>query len=286
MEERKEARIPNVVSIAGVDPSGGAGIFADIKAMSACGAYACGVVAALTAQSTRGVFGVLPVSAAFVRQQLDVLFEDVAIDAVKIGMLNDAEVIETVAQVLEARRPRFVVLDPVMVAKSKDRLLAEDALGALRSRLLPLATVVTPNLPEAAELLGVQESDAPEDMAYTAKALLDLVGEKSWVLLKGGHLAGDTASDLLLSREETHRFEAKKIATKNTHGTGCTLSSALAALLPQSNSVPEAVERAKAYITGAIRHADDLQVGSGHGPTHHFWQILTFCYILWFICQK
>ena len=121
MEERKEARIPNVVSIAGVDPSGGAGIFADIKAMSACGAYACGVVAALTAQSTRGVFGVLPVSAAFVRQQLDVLFEDVAIDAVKIGMLNDAEVIETVAQVLEARRPRFVVLDPVMVAKSKDR---------------------------------------------------------------------------------------------------------------------------------------------------------------------
>ena len=273
MEERKEARIPNVVSIAGVDPSGGAGIFADIKAMSACGAYACGVVAALTAQSTRGVFGVLPVSAAFVRQQLDVLFEDVAIDAVKIGMLNDAEVIETVAQVLEARRPRFVVLDPVMVAKSKDRLLAEDALGALRSRLLPLATVVTPNLPEAAELLGVQESDALEDMAYTAKALLDLVGEKSWVLLKGGHLAGDTASDLLLSREETHRFEAKKIATKNTHGTGCTLSSALAALLPQSNSVPEAVERAKAYITGAIRHADDLQVGSGHGPTHHFWQI-------------
>lgn len=273
MEERKEARIPNVVSIAGVDPSGGAGIFADIKAMSACGAYACGVVAALTAQSTRGVFGVLPVSAAFVRQQLDVLFEDVAIDAVKIGMLNDAEVIETVAQVLEARRPRFVVLDPVMVAKSKDRLLAEDALGALRSRLLPLATVVTPNLPEAAELLGVQESDAPEDIAYTAKALLDLVGEKSWVLLKGGHLAGDTASDLLLSREETHRFEAKKIATKNTHGTGCTLSSALAALLPQSNSVPEAVERAKAYITGAIRHADDLQVGSGHGPTHHFWQI-------------
>lgn len=273
MEERKEARIPNVVSIAGVDPSGGAGIFADIKAMSACGAYACGVVAALTAQSTRGVFGVLPVGAAFVRQQLDVLFEDVAIDAVKIGMLNDAEVIETVAQVLEARRPRFVVLDPVMVAKSKDRLLAEDALGALRSRLLPLATVVTPNLPEAAELLGVQESDAPEDMAYTAKALLDLVGEKSWVLLKGGHLAGDTASDLLLSREETHRFEAKKIATKNTHGTGCTLSSALAALLPQSNSVPEAVERAKAYITGAIRHADDLQVGSGHGPTHHFWQI-------------
>ena len=273
MEERKEARIPNVVSIAGVDPSGGAGIFADIKAMSACGAYACGVVAALTAQSTRGVSGVLPVSAAFVRQQLDVLFEDVAIDAVKIGMLNDAEVIETVAQVLEARRPRFVVLDPVMVAKSKDRLLAEDALGALRSRLLPLATVVTPNLPEAAELLGVQESDAPEDMAYTAKALLDLVGEKSWVLLKGGHLAGDTASDLLLSREETHRFEAKKIATKNTHGTGCTLSSALAALLPQSNSVPEAVERAKAYITGAIRHADDLQVGSGHGPTHHFWQI-------------
>ena len=149
MEERKEARIPNVVSIAGVDPSGGAGIFADIKAMSACGAYACGVVAALTAQSTRGVFGVLPVSAAFVRQQLDVLFEDVAIDAVKIGMLNDAEVIETVAQVLEARRPRFVVLDPVMVATSGDPLLQEDAVKTLKEELVPYARIITPNVPEA-----------------------------------------------------------------------------------------------------------------------------------------
>ena len=273
MEKRTKARIPNVLSIAGVDPSGGAGLLADVKAISACGAYGCGVVAALTAQNTKGVFGVMPVSPEFVRQQLDTLFDDVEIDAVKIGMLNDATVIETVAQVLEQRVPQFIVLDPVMVAKSKDRLLAEDAISALRDRLLPLATVITPNLPEAAELLGEAEVDALDAMDAVAAELLKLLGPQGWVLLKGGHLNGDIASDLLLGPQGAYRFNEAKITTKNTHGTGCTLSSALAALLPQSKGVPEAVGLAKRYITGAIAWADELEVGSGHGPTHHFWQL-------------
>ena len=215
----------------------------------------------------------MPVSPEFVRQQLDTLFDDVEIDAVKIGMLNDASVIETVAQVLEERAPRYIVLDPVMVAKSKDRLLAEDAVSALRDRLLPLATVITPNLPEAAELLGKAEVDTLDAMDAVAAELLKLLGPQGWVLLKGGHLNGEIASDLLLGPQGVYRFNEAKITTKNTHGTGCTLSSALAALLPQSNGVPEAVGLAKRYITGAITWADELEVGSGHGPTHHFWQV-------------
>lgn len=270
MAERTQARIPNVLSIAGVDPSGGAGLLADIKAMSACGAYGCGVVTALTAQNTKGVFGVETVSPEFVRRQLDVLFDDVAIDAVKIGMLSDAAVIDVVADVLQARRPRFIVVDPVMVAKSKDRLLAKDAVQALAERLLPLATVITPNLPEAAEILGEEEVESADAMDAVAERLAKRVGPSGWVLLKGGHLKGNIASDLLLGAGISLRFEAPRIETKNTHGTGCSLSSALAALLPQTCSVPDAVQRAKTFITGAIANADRLVVGSGHGPTHHF----------------
>lgn len=273
MAERTQARIPNVLSIAGVDPSGGAGLLADIKAMSACGAYGCGVVTALTAQNTKGVFGVETVSPEFVRRQLDVLFDDVAIDAVKIGMLSDAAVIDVVADVLQARRPRFIVVDPVMVAKSKDRLLAKDAVQALAERLLPLATVITPNLPEAAEILGEEEVESADAMDAVADRLAKRVGPSGWVLLKGGHLKGNIASDLLLGAGISLRFEAPRIETKNTHGTGCSLSSALAALLPQTCSVPDAVQRAKTFITGAIANADQLVVGSGHGPTHHFWQV-------------
>ena len=273
MAERTQARIPNVLSIAGVDPSGGAGLLADIKAMSACGAYGCGVVTALTAQNTKGVFGVETVSPEFVRRQLDVLFDDVAIDAVKIGMLSDAAVIDVVADVLQARRPRFIVVDPVMDAKSKDRLLAKDAVQALAERLLPLATVITPNLPEAAEILGEEEVESADAMDAVAERLAKRVGPSGWVLLKGGHLKGNIASDLLLGAGISLRFEAPRVETKNTHGTGCSLSSALAALLPQTCSVPDAVQRAKTFITGAIANADRLVVGSGHGPTHHFWQV-------------
>ena len=273
MAERTQARIPNVLSIAGVDPSGGAGLLADIKAMSACGAYGCGVVTALTAQNTKGVFGVETVSPEFVRRQLDVLFDDVAIDAVKIGMLSDAAVIDVVADVLQARRPRFIVVDPVMVAKSKDRLLAKDAVQALAERLLPLATVITPNLPEAAEILGEEEVESADAMDAVAERLAKRVGPSGWVLLKGGHLKGNIASDLLLGAGISLRFEAPRVETKNTHGTGCSLSSALAALLPQTCSVPDAVQRAKTFITGAIANADRLVVGTGHRPTHNFCQV-------------
>lgn len=267
--------IPNVLTIAGVDPSGGAGVLADVKAMSACGCYACGVVTALTAQNTRGVFGVAAVEPDFVRAQLDAVFDDVPITAVKIGMLADARLVETVAEVLAARRPRWIVLDPVMVAKSNDRLLEAEAVGALRERLLPLASVATPNLPEAADLLGVSEAEVAADVEGAALRLLDMMEDGAWVLLKGGHLAGAESTDLLASRTEVHRYSAPRIETVNTHGTGCTLSSALAAYLARTQSMPEAVRLAKDYVTGAIRSSGLLDAGGGHGPTHHFWRQTT-----------
>ena len=264
---------PNVLSIAGSDPSGGAGIQADLKAFSALGAYGCAVITALTAQSTRGVTGVHVVPAAFVEEQLETLLADVRIDALKIGMIANAEIARAIARVLRTHRPANIVLDPVMVAKGGDRLLAEDAVAAVREELLPLADVVTPNLPEAGELLGIAPPTDEAGMTAAAEALVGL-GARA-VLMKGGHLEGGRSNDLLLSAGSVTRFEAERIDTKNTHGTGCTLSAAIAALLPQSDSIEEAVERAKVYITGAIGHADELDVGSGHGPTHHFhamWQ--------------
>lgn len=263
---------PKVVSIAGVDPSGGAGVLADVKAISALGAYACGVVAALTAQNTRAVTGIWPVPPDFVAQQIDTLFADVAIDAVKIGMLGEAAVIERVAERLAHWKPRHRVIDPVMVAKSGDALLAASAVEALRSHLLPLATVITPNLPEAAVLLGEPSVTRVEDMPLVAARLWRLVGarEGSYVLLKGGHLPGERCTDVLFDGVSVLELTAPRIATRNTHGTGCTLSAALAALLPQSPDVPTAVHRAKAYLNEALARADELGVGSGHGPVHHF----------------
>jgi hydroxymethylpyrimidine/phosphomethylpyrimidine kinase len=265
-------RIPNTLTIAGVDPSGGAGVLADVKTMSALGAYACAVIAALTAQNTRAVTGVHAVPAEFVRLQLDTLFEDVRIDAVKIGMLGTWEIAQAVADGLRKWRPAYVVLDPVMVAKSGDALLAEDALVGLREVLLPLATLITPNLPEAGALLG---ETPPRDLAQMRSAaqrlhkLLPSTDER-WVLLKGGHLEGDVAHDLLFNGDRMIELQAPRVATKNTHGTGCTLSSAIAALLPQCANVPEAVQHAKDYLTLAIRRSDELAVGRGHGPVHHF----------------
>lgn len=275
MANGAKKRIPHVVSIAGIDPSGGAGLLADVKAMSACGVYACGVVTALTAQNTLGVAGVLPVPAAFVTEQLNALFSDVRIDAVKIGMLNDCEVIDAVASALERWKPRYVVLDPVMVAKSMDRLLQEDAVEALKARLLPLATVVTPNIPEAAALLGVSVQACEEKPEEAACRLRGMMGcrKGAWVLLKGGHLSGELSTDFLTDGMSMARFSEARITTKNTHGTGCTLSSALAAYLALTDEICDAVREAKAYITGAILHADDLSVGEGHGPTHHFWAL-------------
>lgn len=264
--------IPNIVSIAGVDPSGGAGVLADVKAISALGGYACAVIAALTAQNTRAVTGVLPITADFVTEQLDTLFSDVRIDAVKIGMLADPAVIEAVADALERYRPKFVVLDPVMVAKSGDRLLPDDCIEVLKSRLIPLATVLTPNLPEAAALLGQEEITQASEMASLAKALVALMRPGAWVLLKGGHLTQENVPDLLTDGQASYWLDSPRVKTKNTHGTGCTLSSALAALLPQTADVPEAMREAKRYIFEAIAAADDLQVGSGHGPVHHFYR--------------
>ena len=279
MESLTQTRvdIPNVLTIAGVDPSGGAGVLADIKAMSACGAFACGVVTALTAQNTQAVTGVLPIDLGFVRAQIDTLFADVRIDAVKIGMLGTSELIETVAERLRHYRPRWIVLDPVMVAKSGDRLLAQDAQQTMIDQLLPLASVLTPNLPEALALLGRSgECIAPEAWHESAQALRAMMSSESgWVLLKGGHLDSDMVPDLLVGPQGAElSLSSPRIPTKNTHGTGCTLSSAIAAFLPQTQSVPEAVKRAQHYITGAIEHADRLKVGHGHGPTHHFWQTL------------
>lgn len=273
MDVRAQKRIPNVLTIAGIDPSGGAGLLADVKAMSALGAYAAGVPAALTAQNTRGVAGVMPIPAAFVEAELEAVFSDLRIDAVKIGMLNDAAVIETVASQLEKYAPRWVVVDPVMVAKSGDRLLREDALEALKRRLMPLATLVTPNLPEAAELLAKGEMTSRDEMSAAAREIRTHL-HPEWVLVKGGHLSGDDSADCLCGPEDfTEWFSAARTHTKNKHGTGCTLSSAIAALLPQTESVPLAVKKAKEYLSGAIQHADELSVGSGHGPTHHFWQL-------------
>ncbi len=272
MEQGTKERIVNVISIAGVDPSGGAGVLADVKAMSACGAYACGVVTALTAQNTTGVKGIFPIPPSFVKEQLEVLFEDVAIDAVKIGMLDNAALIDVVAETLEHYRPKVVVLDPVMVAKSGDRLLAEEAVSALRTRLLPLATMMTPNLPEALALLGESPRSVSEDeFPAMAADLWKLMKKRdAWVYLKGGHLGGSDSPDMLFNGYVTVRLEAERIETKNDHGTGCTLSSALAALLPRYDVI-EASRMAKAYLTNALKYSDALEVGHGHGPTHHFW---------------
>jgi hydroxymethylpyrimidine/phosphomethylpyrimidine kinase len=266
------SRIPTVLTIAGVDPSGGAGVLADVKAMSANGAYACAVVAALTAQNTRGVDGIFAVPRDFVARQIDTLFADVRIDAAKIGMVGQAPVIAAVADRLAHWRPVHLVLDPVMIAKSGDALLERAAVGALREVLLPLATMITPNLPEAGVLL---ESTAPEDlkgMRRAAERLRNAMahdGER-WVFLKGGHLPHGDAIDVLHDGDRMIELAAPRIETKNTHGTGCTLSAALAALLPQCADVPAAARRAKDYLSKAIAAAGRLDVGHGHGPVHHF----------------
>lgn len=259
--------IANILSIAGSDPSGGAGIQADIKAISANGGYAMAALTGLTAQNTRGVSRVELVAPDMVAAQIEAVRADIRVDAVKIGMLGSAEIIDAVARALDGIGAP-VVLDPVMVAKGGDRLLAAEAVAALREVLLPRATLITPNLPEAADLLGGDEAAGTGDMARQAQLLLAL--GPGAVLLKGGHLAGGRSADLLDDARAPQWFDAPRVATRNTHGTGCTLSAALATWLGRGVTLPEAVQRAKAYISGAIAGADGLDVGGGHGPTHHF----------------
>jgi hydroxymethylpyrimidine/phosphomethylpyrimidine kinase len=264
--------IPNTLTIAGVDPSGGAGILADIKTMSALGAYGTAVIAALTAQNTQAVTGISSVPPAFVAQQIDTLFADVRIDAVKIGMLGQQAVTRVVAERLAYWKPAHLVLDPVMVAKSGDHLLERSAVDELRESLLPLATLLTPNLPEAGVLLSSSPADSLKEMRRTAEKLRRLMNDSGerWVFLKGGHLPGNDTIDVLHDGDRLIELPGRRIETRNTHGTGCTLSAALAALLPQVNDVVEAARQAKAYLVRAIARADELDVGKGHGPVQHF----------------
>lgn len=268
--------IPNVLSIAGIDPSGGAGIYADLKAFSALGAYGCGVVAALTAQNTQAVTGVHTPPLDFLRLQIDTLFADVRIDATKIGMLASAEVVATVADRLIHFGAQNIVLDPVMVAKSGDHLLAKSAVAMLKEALIPRALLITPNLPEAGVLLNERPPETLREMFRVAERLRALMPTRDghWVLLKGGHLPGSEVIDLLFDGDRMIELAGPRIDTKNTHGTGCTLSAAIAALLPQRAGdvlpVESAVRSACDYLQGALRNADQLQVGSGHGPVHHF----------------
>nr|WP_272212084.1 bifunctional hydroxymethylpyrimidine kinase/phosphomethylpyrimidine kinase [Marinicella sp. W31]MDC2877983.1 bifunctional hydroxymethylpyrimidine kinase/phosphomethylpyrimidine kinase [Marinicella sp. W31] len=260
--------IANILSIAGSDPSGGAGIQADLKTFSARGTYGMAVLTALTAQNTRGVTSVHQVPSAFVAEQIAAIFDDVSVSAIKIGMIANANIAVTVADSLRHHVEVPVVLDPVMVAKGGHRLLPEDAVEALKEHLLPLAALLTPNLPEAAALLDEDVANDRAAMIAQGKALRGLGAQA--VLMKGGHLEGDDCPDLLVTAEGHHWLEGERIDTANTHGTGCTLSSAIAAEIGKGLSLPEAVAEAKAYVIGAIAASDKLAVGSGHGPTHHF----------------
>jgi hydroxymethylpyrimidine/phosphomethylpyrimidine kinase len=256
------------VTIAGSDSSGGAGIQADLKTFSALGVYGASVITALTAQNTRGVQGIQDVPPEFVSQQIDSVFSDLAVDAVKIGMLSRPAVIEAVAAGLDRHGAQNVVLDPVMIAASGDPLLVPEAVETLRSVLLPKALVVTPNLPEAAAILDDEVAQSEAEVVSQARRIRAL-GPRA-VLIKGGHAEGAESVDILLDDEGVTRFPARRVATRNTHGTGCTLSSAIAASLAKGLTLRQAVGNGKRYISAAIQASDKLQIGHGHGPVHHF----------------
>ncbi|MEM7695889.1 MAG: bifunctional hydroxymethylpyrimidine kinase/phosphomethylpyrimidine kinase [Pseudomonadota bacterium] len=253
------------LTIAGSDSGGGAGIQADLKTFSALGVYGASVLTAVTAQNTLGVTAVHGIPPDIVRAQIEAVLSDLDVAAIKIGMVGEAAVIETIAAAL-ASFDGPVVLDPVMVAASGDRLISDGAAAVLKARLFPLATLVTPNLPEAAALLMASSASGLPGMEAQARAL---AADGPSVLLKGGHLAGDSV-DLLLHEGRAETFPAPRIETKNTHGTGCTLSSAIAAHLAKGASLKDAVAAAKRYVTAAIGAADTLSIGKGHGPVHHF----------------
>jgi len=261
---------PIAVTIAGSDSSGGAGIQADVKTFSALGVYGASVIAALTAQNTEGVAAIHEVPPAFVAAQMDAVFSDLAVGAVKIGMLGTANVIATVAAGLERHKQRKVVLDPVMVATSGRRLLAPDAIEALRTQLLPRALVLTPNLPEAAALLDASQAADESEILHQADRLIALGANA--VLMKGGHAGGAASIDVLVTATASIRVVGERIQTLNTHGTGCTLSAAIAAGLARDRGLTEAVRDAKEYITSAIAAADRLAIGKGPGPVHHFYR--------------
>ncbi|MGE4373024.1 MAG: bifunctional hydroxymethylpyrimidine kinase/phosphomethylpyrimidine kinase [Xanthobacter sp.] len=266
---------PIALTIAGSDSSGGAGIQADLKTFSALGVYAASVITALTAQNTQGVTGIHDVPDDFIAAQMDAVFTDLDVKAVKIGMLSRPGAIRTVESGLARHDAHPVVLDPVMVAASGAKLLTDDAVATLKECLLPRATLLTPNLPEAATLLACEIAETEEAMVRQGESLMQL-GPKA-VLMKGGHGTGADSVDILVTPNGCTRLPAPRRATRNTHGTGCTLSSAIASGLAFGLSMEEAVAQAKAYINGAIDAADRLNIGHGHGPVHHFhalWPLL------------
>ncbi|WP_207384183.1 bifunctional hydroxymethylpyrimidine kinase/phosphomethylpyrimidine kinase [Legionella nagasakiensis] len=261
---------PCVLTIAGTDPSGGAGIQADIKVISATGCYAASVITALVAQNTQGVQAILDVPASFIQQQLDSVCQDLNMASVKIGMLHNMEVIDVVAQALQVYKPRHVVLDPVMVAKNGSPLLKIETLSYLKSRLFPNVHLLTPNLFEAEKILNVAIATMDE-MVDAAKTMAEAYGVN--VLLKGGHLNSSQASDVFYSiKTQTMTwFHSKRIVTKNTHGTGCSLSAAIASFLALGESLDVAIGFAKHYLTNALASASHLHIGHGHGPVDHFY---------------
>ena len=260
--------IPIALTIAGSDSGGGAGIQADLKTFAACGVYGASVITALTAQNTQGVAGIHDVPAEFITAQIDAVFSDLGVKAVKIGMVARREAIEAIVAGLDRWKPKHMVVDPVMVATSGDRLLSPDAIDALRTKLFPRASLITPNLPEAAALLN--EPIAEGDAAIEAQGRRLLALGCPAVLIKGGHGSGPESTDILIDLQSVIRLAAPRIATTNTHGTGCSLSSAIAAGLAKGHTLEAAVRDAKAYVSAAIAAADRLQVGHGHGPIHHF----------------
>lgn len=260
------------LTIAGSDSGGGAGIQADLKTFSALGVFGMSAITALTAQNTRVVTGIFPAPPEFIAQQIDAVMEDIGTHAVKIGMLHSPEVIRAVAERLTHWNCPNVVVDPVMISKSGDKLLRDDAVAALREELIPLATLITPNLPEASVLLD-RPVETAEDM-YAAARDLAALGSAN-VLVKGGHLTGDQSFDLLYSPAEDRMLElpGARVDTPNSHGTGCTLSSAIAAGMARGMDVAQAVTAAKVYITGALKAGARVKTGEGHGPVHHFYQL-------------
>lgn len=262
-------RYARVLSIAGSDSSGGAGIQADLKTFAALGCYGMTAITAITAQNTRGVSAIHAVPPAMLAAQIDAVAADIGIDAVKIGMLHDPAVVEVVADAIRRYQWPHVVLDPVMVAINGDRLIAQETVGVLVQRLFPLVTLITPNLDEAALLLGRTLQDQ-EELEAAATDLLALGARAA--LLKGGHLPGEEVMDVLVQRSQPLlRMSQRRIPSRNTHGTGCTLSSAIACHLALGHDLPEAVNLARSYIVQAIAQGADVQTGQGHGPLNHGW---------------
>lgn len=260
----------SVLTIAGSDCSGGAGIQADIKAISALGGYAASAITAITVQNTCGVTGIHPVPASYVKAQIEAVMTDIKPSAIKIGMINDVEIVKAIAESIKEYKPKFVVFDPVMVSTSGCKLIEDKAIEAINEELIPLSTIITPNLSEAMVLTGDSISDAASMTAAGNKILESGCGA---VLIKGGHLEGNDMCDVLCIKGENtpYIYTASKISSKNTHGTGCTLSSSIATYLALGETLREAVRKAKDYVHKGILNGKDVCIGSGHGPLNHFY---------------